>query len=83
MSGIVVMFSMYLCSPAAGVCDIVFNEGEPASYEHKEDCLSFIKRIERPNEKAAWYECRGFNYDDSTGAGALPPEHVPLEPPKS
>jgi hypothetical protein len=82
MSHIVVMFGMYLCSPAAGACDMVFNEGEPAFYERKQDCLSFVKRIERPNEKGAWYECRKFDYDDSAGAGALP-EHVPLEPPKS
>jgi len=27
MSHIVVMFGMYLCSPAAGACDMVFNEG--------------------------------------------------------
>lgn len=83
MSSIVVMFGMYLCSPAAGSCELVFNEGEPASYEHKQDCLNFIKRIERPHEKGAWYECRQFDYDDSVGAGAIP-EHVPLgNPPKS
>jgi hypothetical protein len=82
MSSIVVMFSMYLCSPAAGACDIVFNEGEPASYEHQQDCLNFIKRIDRPNEKGAWYECRKFDYDRSAGA-PTPPEHVPLKPPES
>ena len=83
MSHVVVMFSMYLCSPAAGACDIVFNEGEPASYEHQQDCLNFIKRIERPKEKGAWYECRKVDYDDSVGASALP-EHVPLDaPPKN
>ena len=80
MSSIVVMFSMYLCSPAAGACDIVFNEGEPASYEHQQDCLNFIKRIDRPNEKGAWYECRKFDYDRSAGA-LTPPEHVPLKSP--
>lgn len=82
MSHIVVMFGMYLCSSSAGDCELVFNEGEPAFYQHQQDCLNFIKRIERPNEKAAWYDCRKVEYDDSAGARA-PPEHVPLEPPKS
>jgi hypothetical protein len=77
VSHIVVMFAMYLCRPEAGACDLVFNEGEPASYEHKQDCLNFLNRIERPNEKGAWYECRQVNYDESVGASALP-EHVPL-----
>jgi hypothetical protein len=83
MSHIVVMFAMYLCSPTAGACDIVFNEGEPASYDHQLDCLNFIKRIARPNEKGAWYECRKIDYDESIGVSGLP-EHVPLDsPPKS
>jgi hypothetical protein len=82
MSHIVVMFATYLCSPAAGSCDIVFNEGEPASYEHEQDCVNFIKRIERPDAKGAWYECRKVDYDDSVGVSGLP-EHLPLKSPKS
>ena len=82
MSSIVVVFGMYLCSSAAGDCEMVFNEGEPAFYERKQDCLNFIKRIERPNEKGAWYDCRRFEYDNSTGARS-PPEHVPLQPAKT
>ena len=83
MSHVVTMFAMYLCSPAAGACDVVLNQGEPGAYEHQQDCLSFIKRIERPNEKGAWYECRKVDYDEAVGVSGLP-ERVPLDhPPKS
>jgi hypothetical protein len=82
MSHVVVMFGMYLCSPAAGSCEMVFNEGEPAFYERQQDCVNFIKRIDRPAEQGAWYDCRRVEYDDSAGAKA-PPEHVPLQAPMS
>jgi hypothetical protein len=83
VSHIVTMFAMYLCSPAAGACDIVFNEGQPGSYQHEQDCLNFIKRIERPSAKGAWYECRKVDYDESAGVSGLP-ERLPLDaPPKN
>jgi len=67
MSHIVAMFATYLCTPAAGACDLVFNEGEPSS--------------DRMN--GAWYACREVDYDESIGASALPEHVPLAAPPKS